>query len=210
MARDSRQFWDRAAEKYAASKIADQDGYERSLTRVRELLGPGDRVHEIGCGTGTTALKLADSLGHIEATDISGEMIRIAEAKAEAAGVGNVSFSRRVVSDLDPAETPFDAVLAFNVLHLVDDIDADLARLRQIVRPGGLFISKTPSLGEMNPLIRWVMIPLMQAVGKAPHVASLTERTLVAAVERAGFTIEAVEDHASKGKFKRPFIIARA
>ncbi|MBB5050595.1 cyclopropane fatty-acyl-phospholipid synthase-like methyltransferase [Afipia massiliensis] len=53
-------FWDRSSRKYAVSAIADQAGYERTLDRTRALLGPNDRVLELGCGTGTTALRLAD------------------------------------------------------------------------------------------------------------------------------------------------------
>ncbi len=52
-------FWDRAAPKYAASKIADTGGYERSLERMRALLNPDFTVLELGCGTGSTALRLA-------------------------------------------------------------------------------------------------------------------------------------------------------
>ena len=52
-------FWDRIARKYAASPIKDIAGYERTIARIAQLLGPTQSVLEIGCGTGTTALKLA-------------------------------------------------------------------------------------------------------------------------------------------------------
>lgn len=55
-------FWDRIARKYASDPIKDTAGYERTLARTRELLTHTDTVLEIGCGTGTTALKLAPSV----------------------------------------------------------------------------------------------------------------------------------------------------
>ena len=79
-ANDAR-FWDRTSRKYAASAILDRAGYERTLDRTRALLGSGDRVLELGCGTGTTALLLADDVQHYLATDISAGMIAIANEK---------------------------------------------------------------------------------------------------------------------------------
>ena len=82
-------FWDRAARKYAAAPISDTAGYERTLTCTREYLKPGDHALEFGCGTGTTALKLAPSVARYVATDISPEMIAIAREKAGKEGVDN-------------------------------------------------------------------------------------------------------------------------
>ena len=89
--RDAR-FWDKAARKYAAGKIADQAGYERSLRRTRDFLSPDSDVLEIGCGTGSTALKQAPFARHITATDISPEMITIASEKIAKSGPVNVDF----------------------------------------------------------------------------------------------------------------------
>lgn len=63
-------FWNRVARRYARAKIGDPQGYERSLERTRALLGPGDRVLELGCGTGMTALRLAGSVQAYLATAI--------------------------------------------------------------------------------------------------------------------------------------------
>ena len=72
-------FWNRAARAYSRSAIKDPAGYERTLSSTLDLLSAGDRVLELGCGTGQTALRLAPSIGHITGTDVSHEMIAIAE-----------------------------------------------------------------------------------------------------------------------------------
>ena len=76
-------FWDRHAPKYAKQPIAEPTAYEEKLRRVTALLRPTDHVLEVGCGTGGTAQHLARFAAHVTATDLSGEMIRIAKARSE-------------------------------------------------------------------------------------------------------------------------------
>lgn len=202
-------FWDRTARQYAADPIADVAGYEATLRRVRGLLGPEQAVLEIGCGTGSTALRLAPFTRRLLATDVSSEMITIAREKLADQPVPQLSFA---VADADaPIARPgeYDAVLAFNLLHLVADLDRALVLAMRALRPGGLLISKTACLSEMNPLIPWLALPLMRAVGKAPHVLCFDAATLQAAMERHGLEIVAVERHGTRGKDFRVFIVAR-
>lgn len=201
-------FWDRIARKYAADPIADMAGYERTLERTRHYLQSDHIVFELGCGTGTTALKLAPAVGRIVATDVSSAMIAIAREKAKGEGHLNVAFE---VATPDAAPWPdatFDVVLGFNVLHLVAARKAALAGVHRLLKPGGLFISKTPCLKEMNPLIR-VAVPVMQLFGKAPYVAFLSAEDLEREIAAAGFEIVERARHASRGRDARPFLVAR-
>lgn len=205
---DDAQFWDRMARKYAAHQIADVAGYERTLERTRHYFKGDERAFEFGCGTGTTALRLAPSVAGIVATDISTEMIAIAREKAKAERCSNVTFE---VARPEAAPWPdgtFDVAFGFNVLHLMVDPEAALGSVHRLLRPGGLFISKTPCLKEMNPLVR-VAVPLMQLIGKAPHVAFLSAEDLEREIAAAGFEIIERARHGSRGKDVRPFIVAR-
>ena len=202
-------FWDRIAVKYAADPIADMAGYEATLKRVQGLLSADQDVLEIGCGTGTTALRLAPFTRCLLATDVSHRMIAIAREKLAAEPVPQLSFA---VADADAqvaAEGEFDAVLAFNVLHLVTDLDRALELAMRALRPGGLLISKTACISEMNPLIPYLALPLMQAIGKAPHVLCFDADTLQSAITRQGMDMVSVERHGAKGKDIRVFIVAR-
>ncbi|MGE0331096.1 MAG: class I SAM-dependent methyltransferase [Ramlibacter sp.] len=203
-------FWDRIARKYAADPIADMAGYEATLQRVLTLLHPGQDVLEIGCGTGTTALRLAPFTRRLLATDVSQQMINIAREKLAARPMAQLGFA---VADADAqvfGQGIYDAVLAFNVLHLVGDLDQALAQAVRALRPGGLLISKTPCISEMNPLVPWLALPLMRAIGKAPDVLLCFDAAqLRSAMERQGLRIEAVERHGTRGKDIRVFIVAR-
>ncbi|SIS87824.1 class I SAM-dependent methyltransferase [Paracoccus saliphilus] len=208
MASDAR-FWDRTSRKYAKSTISDMPGYERTLDRTRKLLGSGGRVLELGCGTGTTALRLAEATQRYLATDVSTEMIRIAEEKHAASPVSPLTFRIATADTLESETGQFDAVLGFNYLHLVRDLPGTLHRIHAMLVPGGLFISKTPCLGDMNPLIRLVLLPVLRAIGKAPYVEAFRSTELCELLSSSGFDIAATEHHATKSEVGRPYIVAR-
>ena len=207
-ARDAR-FWDRAAKKYAKSKIADEAGYTRSLERTVGLLRPEMQVLELGCGTGSTALRLAGGVEGYTGTDISPGMIEIAKAKAAEAPVAGLNFRAATAEDMAREPKQWDAVLGFNYLHLVEDLPATLRHIADLLVPGGLFVSKTTCLSDMSPLIQYLALPLMRLVGKAPTVIVFSADDLQQAIRDAGFEIEAVERHASTGRDARPYIVAR-
>ncbi|MGB1034208.1 MAG: class I SAM-dependent methyltransferase [Primorskyibacter sp.] len=195
-------FWDKAAEAYAASPIKDMDSYLHGMERTRQHLSPTDRVLEIGCGTATSALRLAPHVAHYTATDVSPAMIAIGQDKARTDGV-DITFA---VTEAHTAPgTGYNAILAYNLLHLVRDVPGTLARLYDQTVPGGVLVTKTPCLGH-NPLFS-ILIPAMRLIGKAPYVGVFRIKTLEAMIRTAGFEI------LETGTFpRRPpnrFIIAR-
>ena len=202
-------FWDRISRKYAKDAIADQGGYERTLDRTRALLKPDDQVLELGCGTGSTALRLAGDVRSYMATDLSAGMIAIAKEKQSASTIPALAFQIATAEDSLLEAGRFNAVLGFNYLHLVRDVPATLRRIHTLLAPGGLFISKTSCLGDMNPLVSLVLLPGMRAIGRAPYVSVFRQAELCELVSSAGFDILATENHATKGNVRRPCIVAR-
>ena len=210
--RDAR-FWDKSARKYAASPIGDEAGFERTLARTRALLAPSARVLELGCGTGTAALRLADAAGSYLGTDISAGMIAIAKEKLQGVRRDDLDdrlmFRQSTADFLAREEQRYDRVIGLNYLHLAGNLPDVLEHVRSLLVPGGIFISKTPCIGDMSVLIR-LAIPLMRLAGKAPSVTTFTAASLEQAIREAGFAILENVGHGSKGKDIRPFIVARA
>ena len=204
-------FWDRFARRYAALAIADPAGYEATLARVSGLLQRQHAVLEIGCGTGTTALRLAHRVRTMRAVDASSEMIAIAREKQSALPEPLPSLQFEVADAEAPAAagTHHDVILAFNVLHLLSDLDTALDTLVAQLAPGGLLISKTPCVGEMHPLVPRLLLPLLRWLGKAPAMQALTGPQLQATLQRHGLVLDAVERHGSKRQDIRVFIVAR-
>ncbi|MEP3278727.1 MAG: class I SAM-dependent methyltransferase [Stappiaceae bacterium] len=203
-------FWDRHAAGYAKSPIKNMEGYTYTLTRTRSYLKATDRALELGAGTGSTALELAPSVAHITATDISPAMIDIGKEKARHQGIDNIDFlaADSLVSNL---EGPYDVILAHNLLHLVEDLPATLKRVHALLKPGGLFISKTfCKPARIGPPLYYAMrlaLPLMRLFGKAPYVAVMRIAELETAITDEGFTIIETGNYPAKELSR--YIVAR-
>lgn len=192
---DSKTFWDKMAPKYAESQMRSVNDYEHTLARTLSHLTPEMRVLEMGCGTGTTALRLAPHVKAFVGTDQSSEMIRIARDKA-ADEHSNLEFRVLGAAESAQLEEGFDVVMGFNLFHLVPDADAVLADIFKMLKPGGLMISKTPCL--MDKAFGWKrflvagMLPVLKRIGKAPDVGLWRIADVDRRIADAGFeTLEA-------------------
>jgi ubiquinone/menaquinone biosynthesis C-methylase UbiE len=200
-------FWDRIAERYAARPVRDAAAYERTIERARFWLSGAQDALELGCGTGTTALRLADAVGRLTAIDYSGRMIAIAAEKARAQSVSNVAFRQADLFDPAAPEGAFDAVLAFNFLQLMADLPAALEAVARRVKPGGVFVSKSVCLGEKGWMPARVLIGALRFAGVAPPLRFLEIDALDRAVREAGFEI--VETGVFPERPPSRFIVAR-
>lgn len=197
-----RKFWNRVAGRYAARPLKDVAAYEAMLADVAYRLKSTDRVLELGCGTGGTAIHLAPGVSHWMATDFSAEMIAIARAKP--AGK-NLDF---VVADAEHAFDggPFDAICAFNVLHLFEDHPSMLAQIFANLQPGGLLISKTWCFADM-PLKLRALFSLLRVFGLFPAVTALSLPELRESLQKSGFEI--VDERVFGKYWQNPYIVAR-
>jgi cyclopropane fatty-acyl-phospholipid synthase-like methyltransferase len=180
----SQKFWNRFAERYAARPLKNVPAYEAMLADVAARLNPADKVLELGCGTGGTAIRLAPGVAQWIATDFSSEMVRIARAKP---GADKVTFA---VTDASNAFDggPFDVICAFSVLHLVEDLPAILGRIHTHLKPGGLLICKTWCFADMRLSLR-LLFRALHLFGLFPTSQLLSEADLRAAISNARFEI---------------------
>lgn len=180
-------FWNKAAEKYAASPVGDVPAFERKKAITRRLLTADATILELGCGTGSLALEMAPHAGHIHGMDISSEMVRIANDKKQAQGVRNVTFHEGTLDGPLPVEAgTLDGAWAYSILHLVPDRRGTLEKLFALLKPGGTLVSSNVCLkGSWVPY--GAVIAVMRWFGKAPNVYLYDRDTILRELGEVGF-----------------------
>ena len=182
-------FWNKHADKYERRPISDEATYEKKLEVTRKYFQPDMEVLEIGCGTGTTAIAHAPFVGHIRATDLSPRMVEIAQDKAKAAGIDNVTFEVSSVDALDVPGASIDVVMAHSILHLLEDKERTIAEIHTMLKPGGVFVTSTPCIGDMMLPLR-LIVPVGRFLRLIPPVKVFPVAELKDSLENAGFEID--------------------
>jgi ubiquinone/menaquinone biosynthesis C-methylase UbiE len=117
--------------------------------RLREILEAkaGERILEVGPGTGYYTLDLAEWVGDsgsVEIFDVQQEMLDHTMRRADERGFANVNPTLGDAQDLPYDDDSFDAVVLITVLGEIPDQDAALRELKRVVKPGGRVV-----LGEL-------------------------------------------------------------
>jgi len=206
---DEREFWDRRADAWerrvdALNSFSDAYGIPTMDALRAES---GERVLDVGCGPGTTAIELATRVapdGEVVGVDISPAMVAAATRRAAAAGVINIRF---VAADAQTGTLggDFDAAYSrFGVMFFADPVAA-FANIGRALHAGGRLACAVWGPLTDNP---WMFVPTLAAgpLLKAeltipgpnePGPFSLADRDRVTAVlNQAGFvdiTVELVD-----------------
>ena len=181
-------FWNLIASKYAASPISDIAAYEKKIEKLKSCVSPENHVLDIGCGTGTQCGDLANNVKQVTGIDISSKLLALAEQRIVERKFENVKFIQTTVFDKCFEPDSFDVVMAFYVLHFIEDIDEVVRCIYFLLKPDGLFILETACLGEKNK----IMGKFLRLTGKSgllPLINLLTTQQIEQTLEQAGFSI---------------------
>lgn len=164
------------------------DGRNPRRTALAEILAVSPSLFlEIGCGTGEFARSVQDALptARVIATDASEAMV------LATAGNGVVAQVARA-DDLPCDDASVDAAYAGWMLYHVPDLDAALAEVRRVLRPGGVFVAATN--GDDH------LADLLTAAGGTRLVTGFSSRNGADALRRH-FGDVSQEDFATRATF---------
>jgi SAM-dependent methyltransferase len=127
--------FDRAAEDYQRTRpVCPPELFEDLI--ADSGLRAGDRVFEIGCGTGQASVPLAERGLAITAVELGAQLAAVARSRL--AGFPAAEVVTSSFEDWQPRGAPADAVVAVNCLHWIDP-HVRYAKPHELLRPGGAF-----------------------------------------------------------------------
>jgi trans-aconitate methyltransferase len=109
-----------------------------------ERLQAGIQVADIGCGAGTVVIEMATAFpaSQIRGFDTSEESLALARERA--GPLPNARFDLADVGDI-PVVPGFDLITTFDVIHDLADPLAGLRRMREALRPDGVYLMMEPA-----------------------------------------------------------------
>lgn len=175
-----------------------------------ELVRPGDRVVDVGCGTGDLSFACLDAGARaVLGLDFALPMLDRARRKARARAIERATFALGDATRLPLADASVDGWCGAFVVRNIPDLDGAIAEARRVLKPGGrLAILEIPRLGAhpLRPAIRLHFSKVVPLLGRAVsgHASAyrylpvsvdhfLTPQELTLRLRGAGFSIRRVE-----------------
>ncbi|MBN2139315.1 MAG: class I SAM-dependent methyltransferase [Sedimentisphaerales bacterium] len=105
-----------------------------------DVLKPGDKILEIGCGIGTIVSRLSAEGYSVAGIDISRRAIAYGLEK-----YGDINLEVQAAETLPYENQSFDVVLSFDLLEHIADVDRHVAEVSRVLRPEGRYLFQTPN-----------------------------------------------------------------
>lgn len=127
-------------EVYELSWVRAQMGRAAKELVAAAGVDSGDRVIDIGCGTGVVARAAAACTGsaaNVTGTDVSAEMVEAAARFATKAGLADIAWLECDAADIPLPDAVFDVALCQQGLQFMPDKPGAMAEMARVLKPGG-------------------------------------------------------------------------
>lgn len=184
----TQEFWAVRAERYEQLEWASRKGYLEAFVSAGDFQ-PGDRVLDVGTGTGIVAHAVSPFVAEVVGIDLSPEML----ARAWASRVANEVFEKGDVRRLRSPDNWFDKVTARMIFHhLIEDGDQAMRECYRVLKSGGVMV-----LSEGVPPHRSLGDWYTRMFALKEKRLTFFEEDLVALMSSGGFDVDRVLTHVS-------------
>jgi len=195
-------------------KILKKWDWDRYIV-AEQLIGPGDRILDIGCGDGFLLIKLASKFKELYGMDVASSRLREAEAKVKELYPFEASKFKFVEGNADnPLPFPnnfFDAITCIAVMEHVYDIFSLVKEMHRVLKPGGYVVAEIPNIAYLKHRISLLLGKLpttsspynWEDIGwDGGHIHYFTQKKLCWLFESQGFRIEQKSGSGFLAKFR--------
>ena len=151
---DIRQIYDAVAADYdhPTNGVFSQAMAEAILSQI--VIQPGDKVLDVGTGTGAFALQAAhtEPASQVIGVDLSTAMLAQARRKAEQVGLSNIQWQAMDMEALDFPDDYFDRIISCSSLYFLPDMASGLRNIVQKLKPGGQLVASFYQCQAFTPL----------------------------------------------------------
>jgi 2-polyprenyl-3-methyl-5-hydroxy-6-metoxy-1,4-benzoquinol methylase len=163
---------------------------------------PGERVLDVGCGSGVFAAAIAERGAEVVAIDANQDAIEYARRTF---GRPGLEFRTGLLEDLALPPSSFDRAVC---LEVIEHIEVERARkllsdLRRILRAGGALLLTTPNYRGVWPLVEWGADRFSTAalMGGVQHITRYHRSTLLRLLGDEGYRVEAARTYCTVAPF---------
>ncbi|MBN1495574.1 MAG: polysaccharide deacetylase family protein [Spirochaetes bacterium] len=164
----------------------ERDLFENNLLK---LVGPGDRVLELGAGTGLFTIPVARRCREITAIDISPGMLAALEEKAAEQNITNILRHVGDIRSMEP-DKPYDVICSFSAFEYLPDLGELFVALAEVLRPGGVLYFTTAHRSFFR-----FFTQIGNAMRQGVWLHARSKRSIRSALLAAGFVIEQLSTH---------------
>ncbi len=153
---------------------------------------PGERILDLGCGTGRHAAQMARRGARVLGLDADPDMLRKARADHPELDFVRLDAAAFGLADLG-VDAPFDACFSNAALHWMTPQESVLRNVREVLVPSGRFVAEMGGAGNIAVLDASLRDALRElGMGSVPTVSNYFPSTAeqATALEAAGFRVE--------------------
>lgn len=182
-------YWGKLADVYDENNgLLAGDTYPAIIDKLKGEFSPGDRVLDVGAGTGSLTAHVVPLVWQVTCTDLAPEMLE--KAKVRLAHFDQVDCHVEDATSLSFEDNTFDVVLCCNVLHQMVDPDVAVGEFHRVLRPGGKLLAITITVEDM-PLWTKLRVGVQYLIrfGLPPATYPFALSTLSQLVADTGFDV---------------------